>query len=811
MKRIRNLFILLFSLFLISCENGFLLSKTEDDFVTVTVNASLIDSARKVIPEADSELPKKFRYSFYVDDELIREKLMFDELPASFEKIKCGTHTFKVEAYNGDGENIIYSGSVTQEVSKNGAEICVVLTPTADATGNLEYYFVLENNNYDKYAYFEDAINDITSFMRDEYSIEDEDLIAQVNKEPKLSAKLVNLDTNEPVVFAYSCTFETLTDYITESDVITGIDLNNWIVYKLNIGNIPAGNYCLTVKAENCCIFEYSYYGGSTISYSTFALCSDVVVISPKQTTSNFIKDNEENVIKNELKYYSLFENSGPKEVYSIYYDVDDVPADAVRQYTINSENTPYLNFKATDDKPYYYAGLYLDKEFTKPVATPKDFGATFGNVQLYAKKIEKYPMCFDETDPIGYSNIYFEGFSNSYGIYSQKLIESGSYKIILGSPVENENKQYAYYWEEADDFYGQNYYLLKRVNVSDAEESTEIYFERWDTQNIRIEGVYEQDNAIFTVSNYEDGDDSSICLAGKINDFTGFSTKISLKELLSLTDDEIEWVSFDKLRIDEKYLYVYVKNNVEESEYTHAIFRFNYSVSVENREFVIDYSTKKIFNVDSYLVTDASGMYQFDTLTDIQVQDGSVYLLFKKLDTDWGDGIVYSYGALCKLKSSDDTFGIDTSFGKNGFFGMLDVDKVKNNNSRGNVGSNYTFCTPENSYSQSLFGPTKFIAVKPKKLVFADNGFGWWEESGTGHSTWIKMNRIVELDLESMTMSSFVTDRNLGVVDNFLVDIDIGNYGGTHNMVESAENKGNGFNETKIDNSSTYIYLCEF
>ncbi len=794
MKRIRNLFILLFSLFLISCENGFLLSKTEDDFVTVTVNASLIDSARKVIPEANSELLKQFCYSFYVDNELIREKLRFNELPASFGKIKCGTHTFKVEAYDSDGVNIIYSGSVTQEVSKNGAEICVVLTPTADATGDLEYYFVLEQYYNFDYAWYNDYKDDIISILVEKG--ETSELTSLVTTNPSLSVNLVNMDDNTSLPLDDKCFFTQEDDFSGE-DVFDGVDLDNWIVYKLYIDNIPAGNYCLTVIANNCCMYDYF---DANISYSTFALCSDVVVISPKQTTSNFIKDNEENVIKNELKYYSPFEDSGSKEVYSIYYDVDDVPADAVRQYTINSGNFLYLNFKATDDKPYYYAGLYLDKEFTKPVATPKDFGATFGNVQLYAKKIEKYPMCFDETDSIGYSNIYFEGFSSSYGINSQKLIESSSYKIILGSPVENENKQYAYYWEEADD-----YYLLKRVNVSDAEESTEIYYEWWETQNIRIEGVYEQDNAIFTVSNYEDGDDSSIYLVGQING-DNMNTKISLAELLSLTGDESEWVSFDKLRIDEKYLYVYVKNNGEESEYTHAIFRFNYSVSVENREFVIDYSTKKIFNVDSYLATDASGMIQFDTLTDIQVQDGSVYLLFKKLDTDWDDNIVYSYGALCKLKSSDDTFGIDTSFGKDGFFGMLDVEQVKNNNKRENVGYNYTFCTPEKSSSQSLFGPTKFIAVKPKKLVFADNGFGWWEDSKIGYSTWIKMNRIVELDLESMTMSSFVTDRDLGINE-----ISVGNHGGTHNMVASAENKGNGFNETKIDNSSTFIYLCEF
>ncbi|MBO5825235.1 MAG: hypothetical protein J6R03_01280, partial [Treponema sp.] len=52
-----------------------------------------------------------------------------------------------------------------------------------------------------------------------------------------------------------------------------------------------------------------------------------------------------------------------------------------------------------------------------------------------------------------------------------------------------------------------------------------------------------------------------------------------------------------------------------------------------------------------------------------------------------------------------------------------------------------------ENSNTQ-LFGPTKFIAIKPKKLVFADEGIFVYNDTDDPNPKYKNINRVVEIDL---------------------------------------------------------------
>ena len=82
----------------------------------------------------------------------------------------------------------------------------------------------------------------------------------------------------------------------------------------------------------------------------------------------------------------------------------------------------------------------------------------------------------------------------------------------------------------------------------------------------------------------------------------------------------------------------------------------------------------------------------------------------------------------------------------------------------------NYYGPYPE-SYTNCLYGPTKFIAIKPKKLVFADEGiFVYNDEVDSNNPKYKNINRVVEMDLNSNSVTTtlvsveFNKDENTGI-----------------------------------------------
>jgi hypothetical protein len=58
-----------------------------------------------------------------------------------------------------------------------------------------------------------------------------------------------------------------------------------------------------------------------------------------------------------------------------------------------------------------------------------------------------------------------------------------------------------------------------------------------------------------------------------------------------------------------------------------------------------------------------------------------------------------------------------------------------------------------EDSDSDYFYGPQKFIAINPKKLVIADDGHAFYIDSNTAWAARNK-NRVVEVDLESFAIT---------------------------------------------------------
>ena len=132
---------------------------------------------------------------------------------------------------------------------------------------------------------------------------------------------------------------------------------------------------------------------------------------------------------------------------------------------------------------------------------------------------------------------------------------------------------------------------------------------------------------------------------------------------------------------------------------------------------------------------------------TDTMYQDGSLYVIFRCYNTFWSnDNKNYSTGGILKYDISSQTF--DDDFEIKGFateysFGSKFEGK--------DITINYFAPTLENE-TQVFYGPTKFVAIMPKKLVFLDQGADVEEKEYGSLST---KSRIVEYDLLTNTFSS--------------------------------------------------------
>ncbi len=177
--------------------------------------------------------------------------------------------------------------------------------------------------------------------------------------------------------------------------------------------------------------------------------------------------------------------------------------------------------------------------------------------------------------------------------------------------------------------------------------------------------------------------------------------------------------------------------------------------------------------------------------ITDIIYQDGAVYMLLRDYyntseeETGYNSisfqdeniGEIYSRGAVIKVNLLDnnsvETIGwtsspLDTSEGK--IYGYNSQDEyghlcltneayVRENYLTLSLGDSAIFSStkipnlyvPE-SESAGLYGPQKFVAVKPKKLVISDDGIAFYTDS-MGAYCYKNINRVVTIDLEKFAI----------------------------------------------------------
>lgn len=154
---------------------------------------------------------------------------------------------------------------------------------------------------------------------------------------------------------------------------------------------------------------------------------------------------------------------------------------------------------------------------------------------------------------------------------------------------------------------------------------------------------------------------------------------------------------------------------------------------------------------------------YDSISITDLQFGDGlgygteNVYALVKETSSSIGmnspsTDYFYSRGALVQINTQD-----SSSIEK---FGWKSEQKELNYIYNGGSYTDY-YCTPDGADSTAFFGPEKFCAVVPKKIVIVDDGF-YWKAGDSGDGVIKNKDSIVEFDIDSSTLAR--GDSNISV-----------------------------------------------
>lgn len=207
-----------------------------------------------------------------------------------------------------------------------------------------------------------------------------------------------------------------------------------------------------------------------------------------------------------------------------------------------------------------------------------------------------------------------------------------------------------------------------------------------------------------------------------------------------------------------------YVLCNVGENQYKIAVFE---ATTGDPHNVIKEYPV----NLDS-IISDVPGTAM---ITDMLYQDGCIYLLYKEA-TVWGtnDTILYSRGAVIEVSLLDGNIraiGLTQNAIKSTDYklqGLVDGKAMYEDAEYTtpfiplitdprvtNAGVQYPKIYVPAENEKSFYGPTKFVAVKPKKLVISDEGLAFYTYKEV--LRYKNVNRVVYVDLETFTIESMV------------------------------------------------------
>ena len=176
-------------------------------------------------------------------------------------------------------------------------------------------------------------------------------------------------------------------------------------------------------------------------------------------------------------------------------------------------------------------------------------------------------------------------------------------------------------------------------------------------------------------------------------------------------------------------------------------------------------------------------------TISDMLYQDGCLYLLYKEAFS-WPSSAtsVGNRGAVIEVNLFDGSVrstGLTTSAlsnteyklqgYKDNAFMYEDAELTTPVSPSDELFLYPKICFPKEG-EKSFYGPTRFIAVKPKKLVIADEGLAFYTDNNL--LRYKNVNRVVYVDLESFAIENIVTlDSSVGLSEDQTLTIQSDSY----------------------------------
>lgn len=193
-------------------------------------------------------------------------------------------------------------------------------------------------------------------------------------------------------------------------------------------------------------------------------------------------------------------------------------------------------------------------------------------------------------------------------------------------------------------------------------------------------------------------------------------------------------------------------------------------SIEIETPTLVNNLASSDI--LEGYDSSKYDGTYDSISITDLQFGDGlgygteHVYALVKETSDGLGftthPDYFYSRGALVQINATDGS--------TNNIFCSKSEQKELSYNYNGNHYTDYYYI-PDGADSTAFFGPEKFCAVVPKKIVVVDDGF-YWKAGDTGDGKIKNKDSIVEFDIAGSTLTrgsaSISASFNIGATDYY-------------------------------------------
>ena len=243
--------------------------------------------------------------------------------------------------------------------------------------------------------------------------------------------------------------------------------------------------------------------------------------------------------------------------------------------------------------------------------------------------------------------------------------------------------------------------------------------------------------------------------------------------KLLFTTDNPITCITFHND-------YCYTIEEVSDTETTYTLKKYplqsNTSTTGTTSEVPTTLLTKtKTFDDNGNEIITFSGLI-FDNdnqivntlknplFSDIQVTNEGIFVLFNdcyyKINRDTTVN-ANSRGGIIKFTNE---LQLDTAFGLKGIFGWTNEYHTSSGT---NNGTTYTitsympdFPADTQLSSEYFYSPRKFLAIKPKKLIFADDGFMFY---GNSDKTNVKdVNQVIEFDIENAIFDSYNLDQDI-------------------------------------------------